>query len=188
MFSHSSRDSWIMCRVSQRCGLFKNSVGGLRVGLSRREVRGDESGSRPDRSGGLQHDATTRKVEVVAAEGKDVALVESVRSEAEHEHDRGAFLQQLREEQSVDRLLRIRLVRRDYDVAELGWEAPLGEVERLQTSPAGQISQVPSLLADARRPREPGSDLQGRQEILVKGTALGRDARADGAGPRPRDG
>src|SRR5256885_401857 len=98
MFSHSSRDSWIMCRASPRCGLFKNSAADRESGASRREVRRDESGSRPDRSGGLQHDATTGEVKVVAAEGKDVAVVESVRSEAEHEHDRSAFLQELREE------------------------------------------------------------------------------------------
>ena len=54
---------------------------------------------------------------MVAAQGKDIAVVQSVRSEAEHEHERGALVQQPREEHGVHTLLRIRPIRRDHDIA-----------------------------------------------------------------------
>ena len=54
---------------------------------------------------------------MVAAQGKDIAVVQSVGSEAEYEDERGALLQQPREEHGVHRLLRIRPIRRDHDVA-----------------------------------------------------------------------
>src|SRR6266480_4799348 len=92
MLSHSSRDSRIMRGASQRSGLYKNSAEIQHLCPSGGEVCRNKSGSGPDRRGGLQHDAATREVEVVAAQGKDIPVVESVGSKAEYEDERGAFV------------------------------------------------------------------------------------------------
>src|SRR2546421_11026369 len=146
MLSHSSRDSRIMRRASQRSGLYKNSAETHAPCPSGREVCRNEGGSGPDRRGGLQHDAATCEVEVVVAQGKDIAVVQSVGSEAEHEDERGAFLQQPREEPGVRPLLRIRPVRRDHDLAQLRRKAAPREVERQESARLGEFAQVFSFL------------------------------------------
>src|SRR5438093_12638800 len=85
---------------------------GLRV-----QVRRDNGGGRPDRGRGLQNEPAAREIEVGAAERLDVAIVEAVGAEAEHQHERRPPPGQAREELRGDLLLPIGSGRGEADAA-----------------------------------------------------------------------
>src|SRR5438552_1696640 len=156
---------------------------GLRI-----QVRRDNGGGRPDRGRGLQNEPAAREIEVVAAERLDVAIVEAVGAEAEHQHERRPTAEQAREELRVDLFLRIGMVRGDDDVAELRWKAALRELEREETSRFGELPEVLPLQADRRGPGNPGRGLLRRPQLALEREAERREVRVEGEGHRRRPG
>src|SRR3990172_2174476 len=97
------------------------------------KLRDDQGGSRPDRRGGLEGEAPTRQVEEVPGERVHLSGVAAPPTEAEDEEDRGAVPEEAREEPRVCGLLRVRPVRRDDRLTELGRKPSFREVERVET-------------------------------------------------------
>src|SRR5438552_7472411 len=97
-----------------------------------RQIGRDQRRRRPDRGGGLEGEASTCEVEVVAAQGIYVAVVQATLSQSEDEQNRRPMFQEPGQERCGRRFLRIRSVRRHDDFAQLRREASLRELERLE--------------------------------------------------------
>src|SRR2546425_12087045 len=76
-----------------------------------RQMGRDQRRRRPDRGRRLQGEASPGEIEMVAAEGIHVAVIEAPRSQSEDEQDRRPVLQETRQGGGVRRFLRIRSAR-----------------------------------------------------------------------------
>src|SRR3989475_13202963 len=101
---------------------------------------------------------------MVAAERIDLAVVEPARSQAEDQENRVPVGQDLRERGRSGRLLRVRAVRRDDDLAELRRKAAIGESECLEPAEVRELPQILPGLHYARRAGNPDGDFRGGPE------------------------
>src|SRR5437667_11780645 len=140
MLSQSSPSRRVMAGGSDGSGVYKNAgrnqqrstVGADAWANSVRQIGRDQRRRSPDRGGGLEGEASTCEVEVVAAQGIYVAVVQATRSQSEDEQNRRPMFQEPGQERCGRRFLRIRSVRRHDDFAQLRREASLRELERLE--------------------------------------------------------
>src|SRR2546427_8554163 len=101
MLSQSSASKRGMARLSDGSGLYKNAGKDQQRGtfwrtawsVSVRQMGSYQRRRRADRGSRLEGEATAREVEVVAAEGIHVAIIEAPRAQSEHEQDRRSVLQ-----------------------------------------------------------------------------------------------
>src|SRR5213593_2498922 len=150
----------------------------------------DECRSRPDRGRGLERQASSGQVEMVAAERIHVAVIEAARSQSEDEQDRGPVFQEAGQERRGRRLLRLRPIRGHDWFTELRRKASLRKLERQEPASLGELPQILSGLPDARRAGYPGGDVLGGAEVLLERETERRQVRVEGEGDRrrPRDG
>src|SRR2546425_11420184 len=175
MLSHSSPSTRGIAGGSDIPGVYKNSGGpagrehaGLQA-TSLSQVRRNQGRRGTDRGGRFEREASTRQVEMVAAERIPLAVVKPSRSQAENQENRAAVDQDLRERCRGDRLLRIRAVRRDDDFAELRRKAAIGESECLEPAEVRELPQIFPGLPDARRAGDPDGDfLRGTEVSCVR--------------------
>src|SRR5438094_10427928 len=142
MLSQSSASKRGMARRSDGSGVYKNAGKDQQRGtLSRtpqmcsvRQMSRDQRWRRADRSRRLQGEASPGEIEMVAAEGIHVAVIEAPRSQSEDEQDRRPALQEPGQEGRGAPLLRIRSVRGHDRFAQLGREPSLRELECLEAA------------------------------------------------------
>src|SRR2546428_14081752 len=96
---------------------------------------------------------------MVTAERIHLAVVESSRSQAENQEDRATVGQGLRERCRGDRLLRIRAVRRDDDLAELRRKPAIRESERMEPAEVRALPQKFPGFPDGLPAGEPDGDV-----------------------------
>src|SRR2546427_12862179 len=133
MLSQSSASKRGMGRRSDGSGVYKNAGKDQQRGTlwrtpqmcSVRQMSRDQRWRRADRSRRLQGEASPGEIEMVAAEGIHVAVIEAPRSQSEDEQDRRPVLQETRQGGGVRRFLRIRTARGHARVAELEREPAL---------------------------------------------------------------
>src|SRR5436309_2930122 len=194
MLSQSSASKRGMARRSDGSGVYKNAGKDQQRGtLSRtpqmcsvRQMSRDQRWRRADRSRRLQGEASPGEIEMVAAEGIHVAVIEAPRSQSEDEHDRRPVLQEPRQERGVRCFLRIRSTRGHDRFAELGREPSPRELERLETAEMRQLSEVLSRLTDARRAGHPRGDVFRRAELLLEWEPERGEVRIEGESDRCR--
>src|SRR5213594_1732142 len=171
MLSQSSPSKRAMSPGSDNSGVYKNAGRNQQRGMfppvripSTCQVSRDECRSRPDRGRGLERQASSGQVEVVAAERIHIAVIEAARSQSEDEQDRGPMFQEFGQERRGRRFLRVRSIRGHDRFAELRRKASLGELERQEPTSARQLPEIRPCLADARRAGYPGGDVLGGAE------------------------
>src|SRR2546427_9482452 len=120
-----------------------------------RQMGRDQRRRRPDRGRRLQGEASPGEIEMVAAEGIHVAVIEAPRSQSEDEQDRRPLLQETRQGGGVRRFLRIRSARGHDCFAELRRETSLRGLERLEGTQMCQLPEILVRLPHACRARGP---------------------------------
>src|SRR3989441_7723687 len=133
-----------------------------------RQMGRDQRRRRPDRGRRLQGEASPGEIEMVAAEGIHVAVIEAPRSQSEDEQDRRPVLQETRQGGGVRRFLRIRSARGHDCFAELGREPSLRELERLEATEMRQLSEILASFPDACRAGDPGRNILGGPQVFLE--------------------
>src|SRR2546425_727910 len=196
MLSQSSPSKRAMPPGPDNSGVYKNAGRNQQRGMfppvrnpSTCQMSRDECRSRPDRGRGLERQASSGQVEMVAAERIHIAVIEAARSQSEDEQDRGPMFQEFGQERRGRRFLRVWSIRGHDRFAELRRKTSLGEFERQESAAGRQLPEIGAGLADARRPRYPGRNVLGRAEVLLERETERRQVRVEGEGDgrRPRD-
>src|SRR3989475_9988167 len=128
----------------------------------------DQRRRRPDRGRRLQGEASPGEIEMVAAEGIYVAVIEAPWSQPEHEQNRRSLLQETRQGDGVRRFLRIRSARGHDRFAQLGREPSLRELERLEVSEMRQLSEILASFPDACCSGYQGRNILGGSSVFIE--------------------
>src|SRR2546422_4299714 len=194
MLSQSSASKRGMARRSDGSGVYKNAGKDQQRGplwrtpgrFSARKRGRNQRRRRADRSRRLQGEASTRQVEMVAAEGIHIPVIEAPRSQSEDEPDGRPVLKEPRQERGVGCFLRIRATRGHDRFAELGREPSLREFECLETAEMRQLPEVLPRFPDARRAGHPRGDVRRRAELLLEWEPERGEVRIEGESDRCR--